>query len=240
MTQVPSFNCVIATAGRKSLKRAVQSILPQLNEEDHLTILFDGCNPDHRVYEGAKCKVSIYHEPKALGFWGHNIRNKYQNTLPGSFIFNGDDDDIWAISAMEKIRKVCTEKKLYIFQFSFNKSKFPHPPYRLGVGRVGTPNGVYANIGDFPEWKLMYGGDGSFYEELANKLPHQWVEEVIYIIRPKRGEEFDSEVPLACSKCHGASFFTEIRMNSVVYLCRRCGNAKHVKKKYVDKDKPNE
>ncbi len=232
-----SFNCVIATAGRKSLKKAVQSILPQLNENDYLTIIFDGCPVDEKVYAGARCKVDVYYEPKALGHWGHGARNKYQNTLPGDYIFNGDDDDMWAPSAMEKIRKHCTEKKMYVFQFMFNQSRFPRPPWRTGVGRVGTPNGVYANIGDFPEWVPIYGGDGMFYEKLAEKLEVEWIEEVIYIVRPKKGDMLNAEIPSGCIKCHCASFFTEERTNAMVFLCRSCGHAHYIKKKHLNQTK---
>lgn len=227
-----SFNVVIATAGRKSLTRAVQSIVKQLNTNDYLTIIFDGCEIDHKVYAGARCTVNAYHEPLALGHWGHGARNKYQNSLPGDYILNGDDDDVWTPNAMEKIRNVCIEDKLYIFQFYMNSTTFPMKPYRMGVGKVGTPNGVYKNIGDFPEWALKYGGDGVFYEELAKRLQPVWIEEVIYILRPEKNAELLFLKPNACAKCNCASLMKEDRVSSIVWECRRCGHKEHVKKKH--------
>lgn len=226
-----SFNVVIATAGRKTLKRAVESILPQLSEEDFITVIYDGCPVDDRLFNQAKCTVNLYHEPKALGHWGHGARNKYQDNLPGDYILNGDDDDIWTPDAMKKIREHCTEKKLYIFQFSFNGCGFPMTPGYLGRGKCGTPNGVYANIGSFPEWATVYGGDGDFYEKLAKRIEPEWVKKIIYIVRPKRGEELTNLAPLTCEKCKCASFYNEPRTGFIIFNCRRCGHGHKVMKK---------
>jgi len=226
-----SFNVVIATAGRKSLKRSVQSIVKQLNTNDYLTIIFDGAAVDDTVYAGARCTVNVYHEPTALGHWGHGARNKYQDSLPGDFILNGDDDDVWSANAMEILRNKTVDGKLNVFKFYMNNGTFPMKPYKMGIGKCGTPNGVYPNIGNFPQWALMYGGDGVFYEELSKRIEPIWHEDVIYILRPEKNAELLFLKPTACSKCNCASMWKDDRPSSIVWECRRCGHKQHVKKK---------
>jgi len=69
-----SFNVIIATAGRATLQRMVDSIVPQLTENDYLTIIWD-CQPIALQIEG-KCKVIALHNPEPLGYWGHGSRTR--------------------------------------------------------------------------------------------------------------------------------------------------------------------
>ena len=85
-----SFNVVIATAGRDTLQRMVDSIAPQLEEQDYLTIIWD-CQPMSLQID-SNCKVISLHNPEPLGFWGHGSRNRWQDELPGDYFMNADDD----------------------------------------------------------------------------------------------------------------------------------------------------
>ncbi len=227
-----SFNCVIATSGRKTLKRAVRSIYKQLNRNDYLTIIFDGCDVDHSVYAGARCNVVIYHEPVALGFWGHAARNKYQSELKGDYIMNADDDDVYVVSAMKKIRDNVKGHQLFIFKLYYNEHVIPIKPGEVRVGNIGTPCGVYPNIKTFPEWVLKYGGDGLFYVELSKLVSPVWIDEIIYVVDPKPNSEMVTEVVRACEKCASASLIKEERIRSLVWICRRCNHEHRINRKY--------
>jgi hypothetical protein len=176
-----SFNVVIATAGRDTLQRMVDSIAPQLTERDYLTIIWD-CEPrDLRI--DSKCNVISIHNPEDLGYWGHGSRTRWQNELPGDYLLNGDDDDMYADEAMEIIRQHCTEDKLYFFQYIYGGLKMPQS-HNVVIGNVGTPCGVYPPIKDLPKWEFEYCGDGKFYVALSKRLPVEFIDKVIYRVRP--------------------------------------------------------
>ena len=88
---VPSLHVLIATVGRNSLMRMLNSLKPQLGSQDYLTVVFDAVDREN-IYSRTvaylaefECKCSVIMEPVNLGYWGHAIRNKH-NQLPGDFI----------------------------------------------------------------------------------------------------------------------------------------------------------
>jgi len=183
-----SFNVIIATAGRPTLIKMLESILPQLEKQDYLTILWD-CKPNIQ-FPPHVCTVIQKVNPEPLGFWGHGSRNRWQDELPGDYFMNGDDDDVYTPDAMAAIREKCTDKKLYIFQFLHSGIRIPQDK-ELKVGNIGTSCGVYPKISKFPKWEYRYGGDGEFYIALSKLLPYEHVKKVIYVVRPDKREEFE-------------------------------------------------
>lgn len=97
-------------------------------------------------------------------------------------MINGDDDDIFVDDAMAKIREHCTEDKLYIFQFIYGSTVVPMS-HKIMLGNISTQCGVYKPY-DLPEWPSFYGGDCTFYENLAKTREIEWVDKVIYRIKP--------------------------------------------------------
>lgn len=184
-----SFNVIIATAGRSTLQKMVDSIAPQLEKQDYLTILWD-CQPI-ALQINSECQVISLHNPEPLGFWGHGSRNRWQDELPGDYFMNGDDDDIYTSDAMSAIREKCIERKLYIFQFLYSGVRIPDGK-EIRVGNIGTSCGVYPKVDKFPTWEHRYGGDGEFYIALSKIIPYEHVENVIYVVRPDRNEDLES------------------------------------------------
>ena len=72
---LPSFHILIVTAGRPSLRDMLDSLKPELEPADAVTIVFDG--PDARSasgytpswLEGFKAQVTAIDDAK-VGFWG--------------------------------------------------------------------------------------------------------------------------------------------------------------------------
>lgn len=176
-----SFNVIIATAGRDTLQKMIDSIAPQLEEQDYLTIIWD-CQPIALQID-SKCQVISLQNPEPLGFWGHGSRNRWQDELPGDYFMNADDDDMYVSDAMKSIREHCKEEKLYVFKFNNNNTAVPREP-AIYVGNIGTSCGVYPKVKKFPKWEHEYGGDGMFYVALSEMLPVEFVNKVIYIVRP--------------------------------------------------------
>lgn len=183
-----SFNVIIATAGRPTLTKMLESILPQLEEQDYLTILWD-CEPNVEIPPHV-CTIIQKVNPEPLGFWGHGSRNRWQDELPGDYFMNGDDDDVYVSDTMECLRERCTENKLYIFQFIYSGIRVPQGN-EIRIGNIGTACGVYPKVDKFPTWEHRYGGDGEFYIALSKILPYEHVQKVIYLVRPQGQERIE-------------------------------------------------
>jgi hypothetical protein len=175
-----TFNVVIATSGRDTLQTMIDSIAPQLTGEDYLTIIWDSQPIGLQI--NSDCKVITIQNENALGFWGHASRSRWQNSLPGDYIINGDDDDVFTSDAMSTIREHCIEDKLYVFRMEYSNTTIPNY-HAIAYGNIGTPCGVY-KPGNLPEWPLEYGGDFKFYQELSKTKDPVFIDKTIYKIRP--------------------------------------------------------
>jgi hypothetical protein len=72
-----SFNVLIATINRPSLRVMLHSLENELCEEDVLTVVFDGHKQVPRTdFSKFKCRIQTFYEPVALGGSGHGIRTK--------------------------------------------------------------------------------------------------------------------------------------------------------------------
>jgi len=185
-----SLHFLLATIGRKTIFRMLDSLEPQLKSQDYLTIVFDAQDDDN-VLDKVKFRTSTYpctvnriYEEKNLGFWGHGIRNKYQE-LPGDFILHCDDDNFYTENSISVIRKICTDKTKF---YSFRVGSIP--PY---TDKDGSPSSETYNqpiqdlekifrpmdtgAGVIPSaynklttWEYFYGGDKAFYKKLYDLI----------------------------------------------------------------------
>jgi hypothetical protein len=180
-----SINVLLTTIGRPELRvRMLPSLVNQLMPHDYLTIVSD---LNHKYVAECisefnfRCPVFHIMNPSALGYWGHESRNKYQNNLMGDFIMNGDDDDRYTEGALDAVRQYATDtNKLYIFKHE-NKGGFAWSTHGvIQIGNIGTSCGVIPNRKDLPTWEHFYGGDGRFYEKLSQMMPYEFIDFVIY------------------------------------------------------------
>ena len=144
-----SINVLLTTIGREELRsKMLASLALQLNENDYLTVISDA-NHDFvansiKIFK-FKCNVTHIINDEPLGFWGHGSRNKYQNTLPGDFIMNADDDDRYVPKAFDFIRQTITDKnKLYLFRVQTGGSFSWATKGVIKMSEIGTTylNGV--------------------------------------------------------------------------------------------------
>jgi hypothetical protein len=186
LSKSKTFNCLIATTGRKSLQNMLNSVLRQLSKKDCLTIVYDGHSTiPYFDLSLAKCKVNQYYEPVALKYWGHGIRNKYSNIMePRDFVLHADDDDTYDKNAFNYLRQKCTNTK-YIYI-----AKMKNGPNIYGTALkknyIGTPCGIIPyDYNKNAKWAYEYGGDGMFYEELKSKYKNniKFLDKVIYYVR---------------------------------------------------------
>lgn len=173
----PTFHVLIATVGRPSLQTMLNSLLPQLRENDHLTIVFDGKDEipatfDLSVAAQHCCRVHQHCEPRALGFWGHGIRNKYASLSPlerTTFVMHADDDDTYYPGIFDVLRHKCTDPQtLYIMRLqTAQKTLIPHVK-RFVEGDISTQNGIIPyDLNGKSKWEHRQGGDADFYKGLV-------------------------------------------------------------------------
>lgn len=183
-----TFNILIATVGRPTLQRMLNSLSPQLSESDCLTLVFDGhaTIPEFNLKD-FKCKVQQYCEPVALGFWGHGIRNKYAPLLEKrDFVMHADDDDYYYPSVFPELRALCTcTNTLYIAKMRHSNGTHLPEGMFIAVNHIGTPCGIIPyELNKKGTWLSRYGGDGLFYEKIAalgNPIVH--LSTLIYHVR---------------------------------------------------------
>ena len=165
---MPSFHVLIATIGRPTLQAMLDSILPFLTRDDHLTIVFDGVAPTN-INTETKGRVHIYHEETALGSFGHGIRNTYASRLERTdFVMHADDDDTYEPGAFESLRELCTDPTtLYIARMQIVNSRIIPVEDEICNTNVGTPNGIVPyGLNTQAKWGLEFGGDFAYYSDL--------------------------------------------------------------------------
>lgn len=158
----------------------LDSICPQLQKQDYLTLIFDGGNTE--VFLNTEATVIQIVNSNPLGGHGHGSRTKWQNHLPGDYLMNADDDDAYLPGAMDIVREHCTDHRLYIFQMQNNEHVIPNR-HVIDFANIGTPCGVYPTDILLPEWPMEYGGDFTFYQRLAGLIEPVFVDKVIYKVK---------------------------------------------------------
>jgi hypothetical protein len=189
----PTFHILIATAGKPSIRNMLNSLKHELTENDVITIVFDGENAlsdggfSYEWLEGHKSIINIIEQVPNLGFWGHGIRNKYQEILnpKTTFIMHADDDDVFVEGSFNKLRQLCTDfNTLYIARFFVVAKNILVPSQLKQIVKddIGTPCGIIPfDIANKSEWAYRYGGDFDYYNTLQHHVSKKkFLNTVIY------------------------------------------------------------
>lgn len=182
-----SIHVLLATIGKKSIFNILGQLYDQLLEIDFLTIVFDGINNSgisenvKKFCENFKCTVKIIIEYENLGYWGHGIRNKY-NDLSGDFIYHIDDDDSLYNNTFEIIRKHCKDlNTIYIFKIILENNSIVWKEKKIKYAQISTQSGVIPmQINKDGFFGLFYGGDYEFYNNLSKKYNILFIDKLIY------------------------------------------------------------
>lgn len=189
-----TFNIIMTSIGRNTLKTSLESAASQLSSKDYLTLLSDGSHEEvASVFNSVPCNCTklFIANAEAQGWWGHGSRNRWQSFLPGAFHMNADDDDIYLPGALDTIRKKIRtlEPKMYIFRMIRRVEGMVDlippvaitDPSQLMIGTIGTPCAVYRALrGELPKWGTSYGGDGEFFIRMSKIMDVEFVPDVIY------------------------------------------------------------
>ena len=149
---------MIATTGRESLQRTVDSIEARRGDE----ILVVGGPPDaakHPYLRHIPC------EPK--GDWGHSERNYAMQFARRTYIAHIDDDDVYLPGhrelMAEAIRNHPDRPTIFRMQYPDGHHLWTQPV--LCFGNVGTPMTLWPNVPEkFGAWGPFHGGDFTFLQ----------------------------------------------------------------------------
>ena len=183
--RMPTFHVLIATVGRPSLNRQLESLQKQLTADDCITVVFDGCKRQNAsALDNFACPVHVFEEPVALGFWG-----QYAPLLERrDFVMHGDDDDIYTEGAFDSLRHSCKESNvLYIAKMIVENGLRMRPTRpAITLGDIGTPCGIVPyELNKRGTWENFCGGDFEFYNSIRVHAPSiQFLEYPIYYVRP--------------------------------------------------------
>lgn len=181
-----SYHILLATIGKDTIFNILNTLKNQLYEIDYLTIVFDGQKSKNidsikKYTSQFKCNVNIIVEKNNLGYWGHGIRNKYNN-LEGDFIYHIDDDDMLYDDSFDIIRKYCNDiNVIYIFKIMLKNNSIIWKTEKIKYANISTQSGVIPmHINKEGHWELKYGGDFEFYKNLSNKYNFLFIDKLIY------------------------------------------------------------
>ena len=185
--KIYSYHVLLATIGKKTIFNILNMLKKQLLQTDFLTIVFDGIQNSNNIdviklfCNDFLCNVNIIIEEKNLGFWGHGIRNKYNN-LNGDFIYHIDDDDIIYEDTFDIIRKHCIDINfIYLFKITLENNRIIWKNKIIKEGEISTQSGVIPmHINKNGYWNLRYGGDFDFYNNLSKKYNIIFIDKLIY------------------------------------------------------------
>ena len=187
---VKTFNVLIATVGRPTLQNMLDSLSPQLQPADCLTVVFDGHSavPSGFNFSRFMCRVTTYCEPVALKHWGHGIRNKYASLIEKKdFVMHADDDNAYVPDAFKVIRNTCIdENTLYVFKMIGSHQKIFPQNHKIKEFNVDTGMGAIPyELNKKGIWLNRFAGDGSFYEQIAQQAKNiSFSDFVTFKIRP--------------------------------------------------------
>jgi hypothetical protein len=193
----PTFHVLIATYGRASMIKLLDSLRDQLTENDAITIVFDGpdaynwSNFNELWLSGHKSKINVIINDVNLGYWGHPIREKYVQLISPktTFIMHADDDDSYYPNSFNKLRKLCkSSNTLYITKMNYANNPLkviPSQNKQILLNDIGTPNGVIPfNMARFGHWENKTGGDFEYYNSLQKYINNiVFLDEIIYKVR---------------------------------------------------------
>jgi glycosyltransferase involved in cell wall biosynthesis len=166
---VATFSVILATSGRPTLLRTLDSLLPQLEAGDELMIVRD-----------------------ASGDAGDTPRNDAMPRARGSHLLFIDDDDVYVAGAFARMRRFAEENpgRIGIFKLEYvvRTRRWVDPVLRYK--NVSTQTFLVPNVpGKLGRWKATdrVAGDFAFIEETASLQGEPlFVDEVTVLARPER------------------------------------------------------
>ena len=141
-----SLSVIVASGGRPTLARTIQSIVSQLHLEDELIVVVDQQAP-----------------------WGHSSRNRAMTWAKGDHLCFMDDDDVYTSDAFDTIRRGVGEQPdaVHVFKMRYAWGNELWADQEVRLGNISTQMFVVPNRQPLGQWGDVYEGDFVFIEATA-------------------------------------------------------------------------
>lgn len=168
MSDLPCLSIIVASSGRPTLARTLESVRSQMVEGDEILVSVNSNAP-----------------------WGHAARNQLMLAASGDYLLFMDDDDVYTSDALAAVRRAvagCGHDAVHLFRMQYADGALLWADREVRCGNVSTQMiAVPAFAPMFPgcRWGNRYEGDFDFISACSGHLPVEWHEDVIAFIRPK-------------------------------------------------------
>ena len=185
--KLPSLTIVIPTLGRPSLKAMVNSLFPQLADDDQIIVVADGFDAYASAADLLQRWPSIYLERHAdpSSVYGHAQRNKGAEQATGDLIWFCDDDDVAAPDAVACIkREMASDPRSPMIFRQNHKGHLIWQDQQIKSANTGAPQLVVPNDAGLPRFAVPCEegreGDIAWAKSVDAWRPVRWSETVIY------------------------------------------------------------
>jgi glycosyltransferase involved in cell wall biosynthesis len=166
-----ALSVVVASSGRSTLTRTLESITSQMLSGDEILLSVNNDCP-----------------------WGHAARNQLMPAARGDMLLFMDDDDTYVSDALQTVRDCVGDEQHLIHMFKMRyrdgQNLWSAPEIGDEPGNVSTvmfcvPRAVAQNA----RWGDRYEGDYDFIVDAATHAPAEicWHYQVIALVRPDGG-----------------------------------------------------
>jgi hypothetical protein len=155
---------IVASSGRPTLSRTVESITTQMRPGDELLVDVNDDAP-----------------------WGHAARNRMMPRAAGDFLLFMDDDDVYCEGALDVIRSAARQPdRVHMFRMCYAAGGMLWQTETVECGNVSTQMVVVPNKpGQIGHWGNRYEGDFDFIKSTCRLQGEPvWHEDVIALVRP--------------------------------------------------------
>lgn len=159
----PRLTVIVASCGRPTLARTLDSVKPQLHRGDEVLVSVNNDCP-----------------------WGHAARNQLMLVARGNTLLFMDDDDVYLPGALSAVRAAVAAEpdRLHIFRMRYASGGELWTWPQVMQGNVSTQMIAVPNRpADLGTWGTRYEGDLDFISSTKMGEP-VWHEDVIALIRP--------------------------------------------------------
>lgn len=181
---------IIPTLGRQSLKRTLESLVPQLSLEDEVLVVGDGPQPLAAVIASDFGLKVRYLEHGPTFTWGHAQRNYGMKRATSSHLAFMDDDDIYLPGALNVIHETIRRHQNSPILFKMlHQGDVIWVDREVKVGNVGTQMFVVPNINlklgtwrPSPEYPDGSCGDFLFIHETVRLFGEEsliWMKDIV-------------------------------------------------------------